>query len=315
MRPIPGIAAAALLLIATLVPSSGAAARAQGPRNGRIAYSVGAILPDPDTQGHSQVFTVRPDGSGRRQLTHVTAPVQAGDPNFSPNGRRIAYVSNATGRFQVWVMTAGGAHQHRLVVDPRRNAFVPRWAPDGKHLVFTRCHKPFGFLECSIATVRADGSHLRVITRGHWVNFDARYAPDGRSIAYSSNRAGLVSAIWQARTDGSAAHRLTRPSPEAFWPDYSPSGRRILFTNNNDRPNSNMFTMRADGSHVRRLTAVKPPRQSGFGSYSPDGQRIVFDRTGLPGHEGLGVMNANGTHAHTIVQTGNLTIADWGAAR
>src|SRR5690348_10580356 len=139
MRPIPGIAAVPMLLIAALVPAAVASAHADRalPRNGRIAYSVGAILPDPDTHAHSQVFTVRADGSGKRQLTHVKAPVQAGDPSYSPNGRRIAYVSNATGRFQVWVMSASGAHQHRLVVDPRRDAFLPRWAPDGKHLVFT----------------------------------------------------------------------------------------------------------------------------------------------------------------------------------
>ena len=317
MRPTPGIAAVPLLLIATLVPGSVASAGTdrQLPRNGRIAYSVGAILPDPDTHAHSQVFTIRPDGSGRRQLTHVTAPVQAGDPNYSPTGRRIAYVSNATGRFQVWVMSAAGAHQHRLVVDPRRSAFLPRWAPDGRHIAFTRCNEPFGFVECSIATVRADGTHLHVITRGHWLNFDARYAPDSRSILYSSSRGGLSSAIWKARPDGSGAHRLTRPEPEAFWPDFTPDGRRILFTNNFERPNSNLVTMRPDGTHLRRVTNVKPPRQAGFGSYSPDGRRIVFDSARLRGREGVGVMNADGTHVRMIVQTGNLTIADWGVAR
>jgi Tol biopolymer transport system component len=320
MRPLPFIVASPLLA-AMIVPAVGAAAvRAdhQAPRNGRIAYSTGAILPDPDTQGRSQVFTVRPDGSGRRQLTHVSAPVQAGDPNYSPGGRRIVYVSNATGRFQVWVMSASGAHQHRLVVDPRRNAFLPSWAPDGKHIVFTRCHKPFGFLECSLATVRANGSQLRVVARGHWVHFVARYAPDGRKLAFSTSRAGYTSAIWTARPDGSAARRLTRPGPEAFWPDYAPDGQRILFSNNADRPHSNLFTMRTDGSHVRQVSHITAPAQAAFGSYSPDGRRIVYDAaptTDASPHEGLAVMNADGTHAHTIVQTGTLTIADWGVAR
>src|SRR6478752_5569292 len=98
------------LTITALVASSlvvGGPARAderRAPGNGRIAYSVGAVLPDPDPNAHSQVFTIRPDGSGRRQLTHVAAPAQAGDPSYSPDAGRIAYVSSAGGPFQVWLM-------------------------------------------------------------------------------------------------------------------------------------------------------------------------------------------------------------------
>jgi len=319
MRRLWGIAAIPLLTT-TLVPAAGAAASAdsRAPRNGRIAYSVGAILPDPDLSAHSNVFTVRPDGTGRRQLTHLKAPKQAGDPNYSPDASHIAYVSNATGRFQVWLMRRDGTHKHRLVADRGHDAFLPRWAPDGKHLVFTRCTKPFGFLECTIARVRADGSHLRNLTGGHWIEFDARYAPDGHTIAFTSSRDGLISAIWVMRADGSHKHRLTAARPEAFWPDFTPDGRTILFVNNFGRPNSNIFTMRADGTRVRPVTQVKPPRQAGFGSYSPDGRRIVFDatpRSNVGTREGLAVMRADGTHRAVIVRTGNLTIADWGVAR
>src|SRR6476469_5207487 len=107
----PPIIAALMLLLATFLPTARAGASA-APRNGRIAYSVGAILPDPDLSANSNVFTVRPDGTGRRQLTHLKAPTQAGDPNYSPNASHIAYVSNATGRFQVWLMRRDGTHKH-----------------------------------------------------------------------------------------------------------------------------------------------------------------------------------------------------------
>lgn len=305
-----------VLVAASLVVGGPARADEQrAPGNGRIAYSVGAVLPDPDPNAHSQVFTIRPDGSGRRQLTHVAAPAQAGDPSYSPNANHIAYVSSVGGTFQVWLMRADGTHQHHLVHDPRHDAFLPRWAPDGAHLVFTRCTKPFGFVECTIAQVRSDGSHLRVLARGHWVDFDARYAPDGQTIVFTSNRRGLKSAIWRMRADGSRMRRLTAPRPEAFFPDYSPDGSTILFGNNFDRPHTDLFTMRRDGSRVRQLTHFDPKTQGGFASYSPDGRRIITDYAVEGSKEGLAVMKSDGTHLHVIVRTGNLTIADWGVQR
>src|SRR3954454_23267581 len=62
-----------------------------------IAFSTGYILVQPDLDNPSQVMTVRPDGTGEHQLTHVPEGKQAGAPDISPDGRTIAYVSNQDG--------------------------------------------------------------------------------------------------------------------------------------------------------------------------------------------------------------------------
>jgi Tol biopolymer transport system component len=278
------------------------------PQNGRIAYSVGGVLPGPDLDAASQVYTVYPNGTGRKQLTHVVAPVQAGDPSYSPDGRRILYVSNASGRFQIWVMNADGSDQHRLVNDPGHDAFLPSWSPDASTLVFTRCAPVLSTFECTIATVRADGSRVRTVTGGHWQDFIARFTPDGASIVFSSNRSGYLARIWRCALDGSQLRALTDPDLEAFWPDYSPDGQRILFTSNFERPLSQLYTMAPNGAAVRQLTHFTQDNQGGAASYSPDGTRIVLSATG-----GLAVMNANGTGLTTIVPINDLVIADWGA--
>jgi len=64
------------------------------------------------------VFTINPDGSGRRQLTRVAADQTAGSPAWSPDGSRIAYVSNVRGHLELWVMAADGSGQHPLTGDP-----------------------------------------------------------------------------------------------------------------------------------------------------------------------------------------------------
>lgn len=308
-RAHPLLWAAALATAALFLAARPIAAAADTPnvqQNGRIVYSVGAILPDPDPAAASQVYTVYPDGTGRRQLTHVRASVQAGDPSYSPDGSRIAYVSNATGRFQIWVMRGDGSDQRRLVVDPGHDAFVPRWAPDARHLLYTRCTAPFGFTECTIATVGTDGTSVHDVTGGHWVDFDARYSPDGQTIAFSSNREGLLSSVWRMAPDGSGLRRLTDPDLEAFWPDYAPDGRHILFTSNLGRPISQVYRMRPDGQSVTRLTHFTD-RSGDFASYSPDGQRVVLDYAGS-----LAVMNADGSGIATIATPNDLVLADWG---
>ncbi len=305
-----GAALALLTLLGGLAP--GASAAAPGAQNGRIAYSVGAVLPDPDPGGHSQVYTVLPDGTDGRQLTHVTAPVQAGDPAWSPDGQRIAYVSNASGLFQVWIMNADGSGQRRLVRDRVHDAFLPRWSPDGSQLLFTRCTTPFGALECTVATVGADGMQVRDRTGGHWVDQFGDWAPDGRSIVFSSDRGGLVSAIWRLTLSTGTLQRLTAPVPQAFWPSYRHDGKRILFGDNWERPGTSTYGMRANGSDVRLL--IPAPGGGGnaeFARYSPDGRRIVFNNDRYP-DEGVTVANADGTGAHDIVTTDDIVIADWG---
>src|SRR4051794_11400922 len=106
---------AALLLAYGAITGAGAPAsgadhgRATLPDNGRIFFSSGFLLPNPDPLGSTpQVFSMRPDGSHVRQLTHVAQGSAAGAPSVSPDGRKVAYVSNESGDFALWLMNADG---------------------------------------------------------------------------------------------------------------------------------------------------------------------------------------------------------------
>jgi Tol biopolymer transport system component len=245
-------------------------------RNGRIAYSLGEAIPR-GFPSPSQIFTIKPDGTGRRQLTHVPDDKTAASPAWSPDGRRIAFQSNVDGEFQLWVMNADGSGQTRLLSDPGYNHYQPSWSPDGRRLVFSRCFAALGFdAYCDLATVSATGSGLRTLLAGNWVHTRPRYSPDGSKIVFSSNRGGLLSAVWVINANGSGAKRLTAPALEAFWPDWSPDGRHIVFTDFCCLAKSNVRVMNADGSGVRKLTHFTPPRQGTFASYAPNGRKIVL---------------------------------------
>ncbi len=81
--------------------------------------------------GNLEIHVINPDGSGQRRLTRNT--VGDSHPVWSPDGRRIAFVSNS----QVCVMNADGSGQRRLTRNGARN-FAPAWSPDGQRIAFER---------------------------------------------------------------------------------------------------------------------------------------------------------------------------------
>jgi Tol biopolymer transport system component len=288
------------------------------PLAGLITYSSGFILSFPDLGSPSQVFTIRPDGSHNRQLTHVPDGRQAGAPDLSRDGRTIVYVSNEDAdNFAVWAMNADGTHQHRVFGRNGFDFFQPHWSPDGRRLVVTRCDNSFGFTAgCDLVLTRSDGSHQRTLVGGGRFSGNAAWSPNGRKIAFDSDIGGFVSTVRVISVAGGRSTRLTKPTLEAFWPTWSPDGSRLVISSNCCRPLSQVFTMRPDGSGLRQLTHATGGGGPAFAAYSPDGRHIVYGSDELRGldfeHLDLFVMNSDGSHQHRILEAAQSAVGpDW----
>jgi len=312
-----GAASSTAGLDAALAPSSASAAAASA--NGRIAFSQWDLLPGGNLSGHSNVYTVNPDGTARRQLTHVAAARAAGSPDWSPDGTRIVYESNQTGDYRIWVMNADGSGPRRLTDDPGFADLNPAWSPDGTRILFSRCDDHLGFiLKCDLEVMNAVGGGMRRLAGGNWTYVRGQYSPDGRRIVVGTDRGGYLSALWVMRSNGTGLRRITRPSLEAFWPGWSPDGRRIVFTDNCCQGGSNIWTVRPDGTGLRKLTDFGPmPLQGGFASYSPDGRQIVLQYNGKCPAQGICqyfyIMNADGSGLHPVRTGVPFTLlTDWG---
>jgi len=265
--------AATIAVLTTIAGLAWAGSPARGTfpaANGRIAFAA-------DDGSGFQIYTIRPDGTRLRQVTHVAAG--ASQPDWGVDGRRIAFGrDHADGSSDVVVMNADGSRLRDLT----RSGYdtQPAFTPDGHHLLFECDCSPQG-----IFRMRDNGTgRERITTHGfpQEADSDANISPDGRTVTFVRHKVeGELQALLAVDPDGSDVRRLVPYTREvAIKHDWAPDGRHIVITINADYPGGkspNVATLRSDGSGLRLLTHFKGGRQGAFaGSYSPDGRWIVF---------------------------------------
>jgi Tol biopolymer transport system component len=180
--------------------------------------------------------------------------------------------------------------------------------------VFSRCEHPFGFVSrCALAVVNADGTGLRTILGGNNVHAKPVVSPNGRTIAFMSDKGGLESAIWVVGIDGSNPRRLTAPRTRAFWPDFTADGSHILYGNNCCLPHSDVFSVPVGGGAATKLTNAPAGEDDTFASASPSGRNIVFNGGNDQGTR-LEIRRSDGSLKTVLGGIHDAVASDWGSA-
>ena len=167
------------------------------------------------------VFIMRTDGTHRRRLSTNPFPQEGdADPNVSPDGQTVTFVRHKVdGELQaLFAVDIDGSNERKLVPYRREVAIKHDWAPNGKHIVIgTQADYPDG-RSPNVATVRPDGSHLRMLTHyrgGERGAFAGSYSPNGRWIVFRvENQQRERYGLYKMRPDGSDKTLIT-PSPFA----------------------------------------------------------------------------------------------------
>src|SRR5688572_25143081 len=123
-----------------------------------------------------------------------------------------------------------------------------------------------------IVAVAVLAARLLVRTQVDWKDGSPAWSPDGKRIAFYSERDGNAE-IYAMNADGTDLNRLTRTRADEGYPAWSPDGRTISFDSDRDG-NFDVFAMNPDGSNVRPLTRHRARDVSA--TWSPDGTAIVF---------------------------------------
>lgn len=222
---------------------------------------------------NGEIFRMDPDGTNRRRLTRNGAGVDDLDPEWSPDGERILFLSDRAGSYDVYVMDADGSDPQRLTKTPGRCEANPTWAPGGRSIVFdTYCLLTSE--QSDLYSVSVDGGPVTNLTRNAGDDFGARWSPDGTRIAFTSDRGGFGEEIYLMRPDGSRVERVTFEPGNDRDVAWAPGGAAIALSSNRDGDSYDVYVMDLASSRVRRLTAGAPAETSP--TWSPDGRRLAF---------------------------------------
>ena len=149
------------------------------------------------------IYVMNADGTQQMQLTKD--PSNELEPSWSPDGGKIAFISDRNGQnFDIYVMNADGSNVRQLT-DDSANEFGPVWSPDGKQIVFNSDRNG----NVQLFMINIDGSHLMQLTKDSSNSAYADWSPDGKRIVFESDRDTGHANIYVMNADGSNTVQLT----------------------------------------------------------------------------------------------------------
>jgi Tol biopolymer transport system component len=240
----------------------------------------------------------------------ISSPRKQADEQFSPDGKRIAFHSNRSGSFEIWVCNSDGSNPVQLTSFGGPLTGTPHWSPDGRWIAFDS--RPGG--KAGVFVIGAEGGEPRRLTEGNWDDIVPSWSRDGKWIYFCSSRTGDWE-LWKVPATGGQPVRLTqtggfeaKESQDGKWLYYSKfseqgiwkmpieGGNGMLVLNRKTerlwdltdqgicfidlaaKPHATINDYNFDTQRVTRIGALDkdPVDVSGALSVSPDGQWVLY---------------------------------------
>ena len=228
-----------------------------------FASNTGRIVFTSLRDGNAEIYVMDADGGNQENLTNH--PADDRQPDWSPDGTKIAFVSSRDGAgSQIYVMDADGKNVIKLTDVPggKRD---PDWSPDGQQIAFS----VHGRDENYIAVMDADGNNRE---RLQDKAMGTSWSQDGKQIAFMSWRDGHRE-IYVIGVGGQGRKKVTQDLVAKSRPAFSPDGRRIAYMAEH-KGFYHIHVVAPDGRDLQRLTHNEENHWAP--AWSPDGRIIAY---------------------------------------
>ena len=195
--------------------------------------------------------------------------IHGGTPSVSPDGSRIAYMSNRGGITALFVIASDGTDEAELVRSPALQGF-PQWSADGKRVIYwSRAGSGV-----ELYAIDTDGSNQQPIAA--IPGRSPVLSPDRQRVTYSVGPY-TSSRLWIANINGSAARPLSDGSSPVFLGWWSPDGNSVAFAQRSPENALQVWIVGHDGSGLRQFPRIDPAEGSAeWPAWSPDGRRLAL---------------------------------------
>ena len=262
--------------------------RGQSAQNSQPYFTEPALAPDGSEIAFvsgGDIWTVPAAGGEARLL--VSHPANESRPLYSPDGRRLAFISTRTGNGDIYLLTLETGDLKRLTFDDN-NDQLDGWSADGRWIYFTSSSRDISGMN-DIFRVSVDGGTPMQVTADLYTNeYFSAPSPDGGAVAFTGYGFGFSqwwrkghshideSEIWLMRFGAKPSYeQISEGGAKEVWPMWSKDGRTIYYVS--DRSGAQNVWARDLGGKARQVTQFKDGRVL-WPSIGYDGRTIVFER-------------------------------------
>lgn len=245
----------------------------------RIAY---VTATGPADKRIFRLIVTDADGENPRVMVESAQPIMS--PSWSPDGRRIAYVSFESRRAEIYVQDLRSGSRKRVSARPGVNG-APAWSPDGRQLAVSLSRQD-GNLD--IYTLDLESQMLTRLTSGAAIDTEPAWSLDGQQIYYTSDSTGGPQ-VYRVPALGGASQRVTFEGKYNARPRMSPDGKQLAVVHN-DRGNYRIALVDLVRSYTQVLSDGRLDESP---SFAPNGETLIYaTREGKRGV--LATVSANG---------------------
>lgn len=208
------------------------------------------------------------DSDGENSRVVVESPDPLMSPAWSPDGRRIAYVSFEDNRSSIFIQTLRDGSRQRVSSRPGING-APSFSPDGRKLVLTLSQDTGN---PDVYVLNLANQVLTRLTRDPGIDTEAAWSPDGESIYFTSDRSGGPQVYRVPAAGGRAPQRVTFEGNYNARPRLTPDGKQVALVHN-DRGN---YRIGIVDLGRRTLQVLTDGRLDESPSIAPNGAEIIY---------------------------------------
>ena len=264
-------------------------------------------LPAPQALTDSKQIASKPDARVERNLSieKLYMTRQVGGATWSPDGKTVAFVTNLSGRDNIWLVPSEGGWPTQLTVSDQRQT-SPAWSPTGKWIAYTSDYDGDEQWDIFLVSPKT-GQVVNVTNTREIAEVNPVWSPDGRYLAYSVKP--KTSPVFEIDvydtvlrdtkhlTTGTAKDRM---NVGAFW---SPDGKFMFYTQEQAKgTDSNIFAVDVATAESTLLTPHQGERTYAANDVSPDGKYLLITSNAANGYENAGLLEIANKKIHWLTE-------------